>query len=273
MPSPADPETRLIDVDAGQLYVESAGSGKSVLLIHSGITDCRMWDGQFPVLAADRQVVRYDLRGFGRSSAVSGPFSHVDDLSRVIEALALDRPSVVAASMGARVAVDFSLRDLSRIDRLLLVGPAISGMRFEDERLRACWTAMSEAWDAGDKERVIDIETRFWINGPGRTEGSADEAVIERVGEMQRRIIELLPDDEDDPEIEEPQEALGRLDELSMPVLVVVGEHDVSDMHRNAEAIRSDAPNARVTIIPDTGHLPNMEAVDEFNITAREFLR
>ena len=272
MRNQADLESRLLDVNGGQLYVESTGEGEPVLLVHSGITDSRMWDGQLSDLAAQRQVIRYDMRGFGRSTAVDGPFSHVDDLAHVVQELALESPSIIAASFGARVALDYALREDASVDRMLLVGPAISGMQFEDERLRACWASMSEAWDAGDKERVIDIETRFWINGPGRPDGGADEQVIEKVLEMQRRILDLLPDDEEDPEIEEPQDALGRLGELAIPVLVVVGEHDVSDMHDNAEAIRAKVPNADVITIPGTGHLPNMEAVEEFNAIALDFL-
>jgi pimeloyl-ACP methyl ester carboxylesterase len=271
MPSAKDVEIVYVDVDGGRLYAEVAGSGADALLVHSGISDGRMWDDQFDELATNFRVSRYDMRGFGRSSAVVAEYSHTDDLSQVIEILRLTRPRVVAASMGARVVIDLALRTQGLFDRMLLVGPAISGLGFEDSALRACWGQMSEAWDAGDRERVIDIETRFWITGPGRPAGGADEAVIARVSEMQRRILELMPEDESDPEIEEDA-AASRLHELAMPILVVVGEHDVSDIQRNANAIVNAAHDANLVLIPDSGHLPNMEAVNAFNLLALDFL-
>lgn len=272
MSSSRAPEDHYVEVEGGHLYAEVAGSGPKVLLVHSGITDRRMWDDQFAVLAERFRVARYDMRGFGLSTPVVGSYSHVDDLETVIEELEMVEPRLVAASMGGRVAIDLAIRRPALVNRLLLVGSAVGGARFEDAALRACWAEMSAAWDAGDSERMIDIETRFWINGPGRPEGGADEALIERVVEMQRRIVELLPEDENDPEIDEPFAAIDRLAELTMPILVVVGEHDVSDIHRNAEAIRSAVPDARVVTLPDTGHLPNMEAVVVFNRLALEFL-
>lgn len=263
--------TRDITVNGGRLRAEVAGAGDDLLLVHSGITDAGMWDDQFAAFAEHFRVARYDLRAFGESSAVDGPFSHVDDLLAVVDQLNLTSPRVVAASMGARVAIDAALRDPAAFDRLLLVGPAVSGLGFEDEALRACWREMSDAWDAGEIERAIDIETRFWISGPTRP-GSADEAVIARVNQMQQRIVELMPDDEEDPELEEEIAAVDRLAELTVPILVVVGEHDVSDIHRNARAIANGAANAHITTLAGTGHLPNMEAVADFNRLALEFL-
>ncbi|CAN5753726.1 alpha/beta hydrolase [soil metagenome] len=270
MDDPAPRTEKSIDVGTGKLVLELAGHGDDVLLVHSGISDCRMWDGQFDVLAGRFRVTRYDLRGFGRSSAVDREYSHVDDLLQVIAALDLNTPRVVAASMGARVAIDAALRSPGRFGRLLLIGPAISGRGFEDPTLRACWDAMSAAWDAGDVEKMIDIETRFWINGPTRIDGSVDESVLERVREMQRRIVELQPDE--DLEVAADPPAASRLEQLAMPVLVIVGEHDVSDIHRNARSIVDAAADTRIVIVPGTGHLPNMEEPDAFNELVLEFL-
>ncbi len=272
MPSANPVGVFYVEVGDGRLYAEVSGSGHDILFVHSGISDRRMWDGQFDELANSFRVSRYDMRGFGRSSAVAGEYSHVDDLAHVIQVLGLVRPRVVAASMGARVAIDLALRMPNTFDRMLLVGPAISGLGFEDPALRACWGRMSDAWDAGDRERVIDLETRFWINGPGRPDGGANEAVIVQVSEMQRRILELMPEDENDPEIEEEVAAAARLHELTLPILVVVGEHDVSDIWRNARAIVDSAADAVMITISDSGHLPNMEAVEEFNRQALAFL-
>ena len=60
-----------LSVDGGRLYYETAGSGRPLIMIHAAFLDSRMWDGQFRVFAKKNRVVRYDVRGFGRSSRPS----------------------------------------------------------------------------------------------------------------------------------------------------------------------------------------------------------
>ncbi|MEZ4571844.1 MAG: alpha/beta hydrolase [Thermomicrobiales bacterium] len=175
MSNTASASSSRIDVDGGQLHVEQAGAGPDLLMVHSGITDSGMWDGQFNDFATSFHVTRYDMRGYGSSSAIDAAYSHVDDLKHLIEVLQLDQPRVMAASMGARVVLDLALRENRAFNRLLLVGPAVSGYGFDDPALRACWDEMGAAWDAGDMDKAVDIETRFWINGPTRTAEEASE--------------------------------------------------------------------------------------------------
>jgi pimeloyl-ACP methyl ester carboxylesterase len=155
-------------------------------------------------------------------------------------------------------------------DRMLLIGPALSGLRFTDPIVRDSWKRMEEAWDTGDVERVIELEIALWVDGPSRDPGAADAAVRERVREMQRIIYAKAP--EDDPERGGGPPAAGRLGKLQSPVLVVVGEHDSQDIHRNGRLLAEQAPNARLVIMPGTAHLPNMEAPDPFNELALAFL-
>lgn len=266
----SNPRRLDVTVDGGWLSAEIAGAGPDLLLVHSGITDRRMWDDQMPALRRHFRVARYDLRGFGSSSDVSGPYSHVDDLRAVIAALGLERPVVVAASLGARVALDLAVDDPGLFDRMVLVGPAISGARFEDPAFRAVWQEIIAAYDAGDVERAIELETAFWVHGPTRPPGTEHRAAFERVMRMQRDIWSRAPDD--DPELEPDPPAVERLSTLSMPILIIVGEHDLSDIHRNANRIVSDAADAREVVMPGLGHLPNLEGPDGFNRLILDFL-
>ncbi len=259
-----------LTVGDASLSVEIAGNGPDLVLVHSGITDRGMWDDQFPVFARHFRTVRYDLRGFGDSSDVAGPYSHAEDLQRVIQQLGVARPDIVAASLGARITIDLAIMEPGRLGSLVLVGPAISGARFEDPQLSACWEQIGEAWDAGDIERAIELETAIWIDGPSRPAGTSHRGAIERVREMQRDIFARAPEDDPEREIDPP--AIDRLSELQMPVLVLVGEHDVSDIHRNARRIVDEAYDARLVVLPGTGHLPNLEAPDTFNEIVLTFL-
>lgn len=87
----SSPDARSIEVNGASIHCGSAGWGEPVVLVHSGITDGRMWDPQVDALAERFRAVRYDLRGFGRSSFPPGTYGHHRDLSGVFRALALGR--------------------------------------------------------------------------------------------------------------------------------------------------------------------------------------
>ncbi|MCP4143511.1 MAG: alpha/beta hydrolase [Chloroflexi bacterium] len=70
----------LVSISGTKLYVEKAGKGETVLLIHAGIADNRMWDKQFDLLSKTNTVIRFDLRGCGDSKMSSGAFSHQQDI-------------------------------------------------------------------------------------------------------------------------------------------------------------------------------------------------
>ena len=94
------PRSGSIDVPGASLAWSVAGEGEPIALVHAGIGDQRMWEPLLARLAPTRMVVRYDMRGFGQTIAEAGPFSPVDDLVAVLDALELDAVMVVGASFG-----------------------------------------------------------------------------------------------------------------------------------------------------------------------------
>src|SRR4051812_15443543 len=77
---PVESERGVAEINGAHLYYEIAGSGHPLTLIHAGITDSRMWEAQFAVFAEHFRVLRYDVRGYGRSDMPPGPFTMRDDL-------------------------------------------------------------------------------------------------------------------------------------------------------------------------------------------------
>jgi pimeloyl-ACP methyl ester carboxylesterase len=67
--------------------------------------------------------------------------------------------------------------------------------------------------------------------------------------------------------------AAGRLGEIKVPTLVMVGEYDVSEAQANADALAARIPGARKVVIAGTAHVPNMERPDEFDRLVLDFLR
>jgi pimeloyl-ACP methyl ester carboxylesterase len=125
----AAPDGGVAEVNGTRLHYESRGRGAAIVLVHGGLVDSRQWDDQMAPLARRSRVVRYDLRGFGRSSAPTGPFSPIEDLRALLDFLAIDRASVVGLSLGGIVAAEFALEYPARVDRLVLVGSGLRGDR------------------------------------------------------------------------------------------------------------------------------------------------
>jgi pimeloyl-ACP methyl ester carboxylesterase len=81
----------LLDVDKGALSHELAGTGQPVVLLHSRPPNQSMWDPQFETLAEQFAVLRYDQRGYGRSAAPTGDYSHAEDLWRLLHHVGMPR--------------------------------------------------------------------------------------------------------------------------------------------------------------------------------------
>ena len=91
----------------GHLYYQVAGSGDAVLLIHGNAGDLRHWNNQFEYLASRYRVIRYDVRGYGKSSVpvIGSPYSDFSDLAELLDYLDVDDAHVIGWSMGSGVTV------------------------------------------------------------------------------------------------------------------------------------------------------------------------
>ena len=196
---------------------------RTVLLLHAGIADSRMWQPQVEVLeAAGYRVIAPDLRGFGERRLEPAPFSNVRDAEA-----ALDGPAaVVGASLGGRVALELAVHRSDLVERLVLIDAALPGWEWADET-RAGWAAEEAAYEAGDFETAAEESVRLWIDGPNRSREEVDAGfrtavagMVLRSYEMQQGAWEAGAREEDvlDPPIG------GRLDEIRCPTLVLVGE-------------------------------------------------
>jgi len=84
-----------LQVRGGNLYYETAGEGPPLVLIHAGFLDCRMWDEQFQLFAKNSRAIRYDVRGYGRSSGPSEEYSDTEDLLALLKHLDTERANIL----------------------------------------------------------------------------------------------------------------------------------------------------------------------------------
>ncbi|MDQ3376452.1 MAG: alpha/beta hydrolase [Actinomycetota bacterium] len=263
--------TGTVGVDGAELYYEVAGEGEPLVLVHAGISDSRMWDAQSDAFSRLYRTIRHDMRGFGRSPMVEGPYSHHADLLALLDALDVGRASLVGCSMGGGAVIDFALKNPERVVALVLVGSAVGGFEFDEEPPEE-WDELVAADETGDLERVSELEVRMWVDGPSRGPDVVDPAVRDLVREM--NLIALKNEAlELGEELEPGPPAATRLSQIQAPTLVLVGEVDRPRPLAAADLLERELPNVRKTVLPGTAHVPNMERPEEFNRLVLDFLK
>lgn len=261
-----------VTVDGARIYYEMAGEGTPFVMIHAGVADSRQWNNEFEFFGQDYQVVRYDLRGYGKSEPVAGEFNHMDDLVALLNTLELHEPFIMmGCSMGGGLAMDFTLTHPSRVRALIMVGSAPSGLELDVPAL-AKFAEAEKAYEAGDLDLLAELETQIWFDGRARTPEQVDQAMRKLAYEMNRNALSLearqlgkrLPNT--------AVQAFDRLSNLKQPVLVIVGSQDTPYILAAADYMLEKLPLARMVRIDNAAHLPNMEHPHQFQTLVMEFL-
>jgi pimeloyl-ACP methyl ester carboxylesterase len=259
-------------VNGAEIHYETAGQGMPLVMIHAGVADRRQWNNEFAVFARNYRVLRYDMRGYGKSEPVDGEFSHMGDLISLLDTLDLHEPLVMmGCSMGGGVAMDFALTQPSRVKALIMVGSAPGGLQLEVPSPPK-FAEVEKAFEAGDLDRVAELETQIWFDGLGRTPEQVDQTMRKLCYDMNRIALshEVKGLGKRLPNTQTP--AFDRLTDLNIPVLVIVGAHDTPYILAAADYMLERIPSARKVIIEDAAHLPNLDQPDEFQGIVQEFL-
>ena len=270
------PTRGFAEVNGAKLYYEVMGAGHPLVLLHEGIADSRMYDDQFNAFAQRYRVVRFDLRGFGRSDLPPGdePVALYEDLYGLLALLGIKKTYVLGMSMGGAIALDFTLAHPVMVDALILVAPGVSGydMTSFEEEYKAIGGEIEEAVKRGDYERASELETRIWVVGPERTPQQVDPSVRQRVYEMNLHNFRNMGAAEFPPSQELDPPAIARLGEVAVPTCLIIGDKDVREMLSIIEKLEQGIPGARKVVMRDVAHALNMEQPEEFNRIVLDFL-
>ncbi|GFE17216.1 hydrolase [Streptomyces glebosus] len=263
----------IVPIDEGELFYETAGSGPAVVLLHGGMLDQHMWDEQFTWLVnSGLRAIRYDARGHGLSSTVTGDFAHHDDLCALLDALDVPSAVLVGLSHGARVALDTALAHPGRVTALALASPGISGRAFTDPFVLAHIKEQVAAIGAPDgAERYVEHFLRIWVDGPHREPSAVHPGFRERMRASAEANVEVHADGMG---AGMPLEvgAADRLGEIRVPTVVFDGDLDSRDISANAHAIALTVPGARRVRIPGAAHMVNLENTPLFDHELHAFL-
>lgn len=233
-----------IPVGQDELWTEHlAGDGVPIVFLHPGTGDSRVWDLVVDGLSG-RRIVRYDVRGYGRSPLPTEEFSLLDDLVTVLEQLDLQRAVLVGCSMGGGTAISFALTHPDRVHGLVLLCPSVRGFPvLEDLDLDAQY---DELIANRDVDGLVEFGLTVWA--PTVT----DDAVVAQLHAAAPAWFEqgmyLKPE----------LPVYDRLNEIHAPTTVMVGDQDRPIAMASAGAAAGRIPGGQFTWIPGADHYPSL---------------
>jgi pimeloyl-ACP methyl ester carboxylesterase len=246
------------------IFYEISGSGPTIVLIHDGLIHREVWDAQFIYFSKKYKVVRYDRRGYGKSSPVTGNYSNLEDLNTLFTQLKIDRACLIGASSGGRLAIDFTLMYPQKASSMILVGAVVGGFSFTKHFNTRGGHLPSDLKDNQKESLYYASDDPYEIYHENK---AAKNKIIELVKNNPIRIYgsQIIAS--------QKTPAYKRLNEINIPVLILCGEFDIPDVHAHAGAINAGISNSRRIVIPKAGHLIPMEQPDLFNETVASFLK
>jgi pimeloyl-ACP methyl ester carboxylesterase len=252
-----------VDVDGSILHgTRWAGQRPAVVLLHAGVCDRRSWEEVGPRLSPAHEVIAYDRRAYGDTRPSSEPFTHLEDLLAVLDAVTDGPVWLVGSSIGGALAIDAALLAPERVAGLVLFAPAVGGAAQPaeyDPATRRIDDLVDTAMAAGDLDEVNRLETWVWLAGPGspefRVSGPARDLALAMNAVVLRNAV---PEDAGARSVD----AWSRLPEIKVPVTVACGDLDVPFLVRRCQELAARLPDARSRILRGTAHLPYLERPD-----------
>lgn len=249
-----------LEYNDGRLYYEVTGGGEPIVFIHGFTLDHRMWQPQVNFFSKNYQVITYDARGFGKSSMPTHHYSHDDDLQALLKQLNVASVHIVGLSMGGRIAINFALAHPDSVRTLTLMDSALDGY------------ASTVDWNVHAKEVGIESAKENWLN----------HEVFAGTREKPDIVAQLTPIVADysgwhwtHKDMQDPADtnARSRLSELKIPTLIMVGEKDLTYFHDIAKVLSTGIKGSHSVVVPNVGHMVNMETSAVCNAKISEFLK
>ncbi len=228
-----------LEVPNGKLCYEVAGEGDWIVLVHDGNLHSVTWDEQFPVFSKNYRVVRYDRRGYGKSTYPEKPYSNIEDLAEIFRQLNIERAILMGMSAGGGLAVDFALEHPDRVTGLVLVGAVVSGYGYSDHMRTRGGNLSPEVFS--DPAKMADYMchrdpyTFYEGNKEAKERGYA--YLMDSLQNYRMDKFRLLRGPR--------RPALPNLKEIKVPALIIVGEYDIPDCHAHAGATETGSPARR----------------------------
>ncbi len=254
---------------AGIHYLENgATDAPPVVFIHGFPFSHAMWARQLEAVGRTHRAIAYDLRGHGASDVGDGQYTiegHVDDLLRLLDHLGLARVTLVGLSMGGYIALRTVERAPGRCSALVLCDTRSEADGNEAKLKRAAGAAaVKRDGAAAFAEGFVKA-----VFAPGtfqaRPEAVAAIRLVIRNTQPLAIAGTLIA-------LAGRTDTTASLATIKVPTLVLVGEHDAVTPPEASRSLHAGIPGAELHLVPDAGHLANLENPDFFDAKLLDFL-
>jgi len=254
--------------DWASLYVEEMGVWMPVVLLHGFTLDNRMRDDQFEILAKKFRVIRYDIRWFGKSSLPVEwvTYSHVNDLKELLDSQGIKKTHLIGLSMWGRIGLEFVLTFWESVNKLVLIDSAL-GWYKNSHKTQKSFSVLKEI----ARNNSVDLAKEERLNNPLFEETNKQPKVAGKLKEIvswysgrhwlhknSNKTLNIS--------------ALDQLYAISSMTCVIVWEKDVQDFLNVSTIITNEVPSSELHIIPNVGHMANMEEPEVINEILLNFL-
>ncbi len=264
---PGSFESGYLEVPDGKLYYEVAGEGEWIVLVHDGNLHSVTWDEQFPVFSKNCRVVRYDRRGYGKSTYPEKPYSNIEDLAEVFRQLNIDKAVLMGMSAGGGLVLDFALEHPDKVTGLVLIGAVVSGYGYSDHMRDRGGNLDPEL--ISDPAKLADYmcykDPYTFYEGNKEAKKRGYDYLMNSLQNYKMDKFNLLKGAK--------RPALPNLGEIRVPALIIVGEYDIPDCHAHAGAMEAGIAGSKRVIINKAGHIVPLEQPAVFNDIVLTFLR
>lgn len=244
----------------GNLYFQVIGQGEPVVFIHGFSLDHRMWRPQVHFIGQSYSTILYDVRGFGKSGIPIASYSHHEDLKALLDHLGVVDAHIVGLSMGGRIGLNFALSFPTMVRSLTLLGSALDGY------------ASTVDWNVHAREVGIDKAKDNWLNHALFIPTKEHPDLILSIKEMVQSYSGWHWMN-DNLEVPSSTNARSRLGELKIPVLIAVGQRDLQYFHDIGKVLSENIRNSHMIVIPNAGHMVNLENTEFCNTILLEHIR
>ena len=250
-------------------YTDSGGSGTPVLLLHAFPFNSKMWEPQIESLGERFRFIAPDLGGFGASDASEDASSYSMDAfaaqaKAVLDELGIDNCVLTGLSMGGYIAFAFLRKYRDSVSALVLADTRAEADPPEGVEKR---TNQQQLVRNEGTAGLIDTLTGALLS----------EATREKKPDVVARVKELMANPDAGfigalEAMKNRPDSTGDLRSITVPTLIIVGETDGVTPVAASEALNQGISGSKLVVIPEAGHLSNLEAPEAFNGALAEFL-
>jgi pimeloyl-ACP methyl ester carboxylesterase len=258
-------------------YYEETGYGPPLVFVHGAFADARIWEPQWKHFSTRYRLVRYDLRGHGRTGASEmaqySVATYADDLVALLDALEIHSPILCGLSWGGSIVQAFAVRSPGRPKALILAGTAVSiDLTLLDKLLS---NVLFPRWMMSLTIRMMSVEnfTRFsfrlarltrgkhWLSRDENAQAYLEQCMLRMDSSEYLKIWNAIYGFHSLP-----------LEKISCPTLVLNGEYEPKNTFRHSDEILRRVPHANSRVIPGASHAMNFEQAETFNNFVYAFL-